>query len=64
MAVYGISKESLVAAKILENQVAANIQASPSIETAKKLTPELAKKLFGSVNMQIQALEAATNPIN
>ena len=64
MAVYGISKESLVAAKILENKVAANIQAQPSIETAKKLTPELAKKLFGSVNMQIQALEEAIKPIN
>lgn len=59
MAIYGISKEGLVAARTMENQVATNIQTQPSIENAKKLTPELAKKLFGSVNMQIEALEAA-----
>jgi hypothetical protein len=59
MAIYGMSKEGLVAARTMENQVATNIQVQPSIENAKKLTPELAKKLFGSVNMQIEALEAA-----
>ncbi|KZL47677.1 hypothetical protein A2T98_22050 [Nodularia spumigena CENA596] len=59
MAIYGISKEGLVAARTMENQVATNIQTQPSIENAKKVTPELAKKLFGSVNMQIEALEAA-----
>lgn len=59
MAIYGISSESLEAARIMEKQVSANIVASPSIENAKKLTPVLAQKLLGSINMQMEALESA-----
>lgn len=59
MAIYGISSESLEAARIMEKQVSANIVASPSIENSRKLTPVLAQKLLGSINMQMTALEEA-----